>query len=85
VRVEIKKTLLVESKRSTVQLATQRADSTRKVYYYSHISHLCRINKRVVHACMLNLHVCVLNRHAVWYGYNAAQSVDSTRIRVIVF
>jgi hypothetical protein len=34
---------------------------------------------------MLNLHVCVLNRHAVWYGYNAAQCVDSTRMRVIVF
>jgi hypothetical protein len=39
------------------------------------------------HACMhvmLNHHVCVLNRHAVWYGYNAAQCVDSTRMRVIV-
>jgi hypothetical protein len=42
VRVEIKKALrvdlthIVESTRSTVQLATQRADSTRKVYFYSH-------------------------------------------------
>jgi hypothetical protein len=34
---------------------------------------------------MLNLHVCVLNRHAVWYGYNAAQCVDLKRIRLIVF
>jgi hypothetical protein len=43
------------------------------------------------HACMLNLHACVLNRlvfvlnlHAVRYGNNATQSVDSTRMRVIV-
>jgi hypothetical protein len=34
---------------------------------------------------VLNLHVCVLNRHAVWYGDNAAQCVDSTRMQVIVF
>jgi hypothetical protein len=27
---------IVESTRSTVQLATQRANSTRKVYFYSH-------------------------------------------------
>jgi hypothetical protein len=43
VGVEIKKTLrvdltriIIESTRSTVQLVTQRADSTRKVYFYSH-------------------------------------------------
>jgi hypothetical protein len=30
-------------------------------------------------------HVCVLNRHAVRYSNNAAQSVDSTHMRVIVF
>jgi hypothetical protein len=28
----------------------------------------------------VDLHVCVLNRHAVWYGYNAEQCVESTRI-----
>jgi hypothetical protein len=28
--------------------------------------------------------VCVLNQHAVWYSYNAEQSVDSTSMRVIV-
>jgi hypothetical protein len=26
----------------------------------------------------------MLNRHAVWYGYNAAQCVGSTRMRVSV-
>jgi hypothetical protein len=43
VRIDIKKTLrvdltliIVESTRSTVQLATQHADSTRKAYFYSH-------------------------------------------------
>jgi hypothetical protein len=30
---------------------------------------------------VLNLHKCVLNRHAVWYGYNAEQSVDSAHMR----
>jgi hypothetical protein len=29
---------------------------------------------------VLNLHKCVLNGHAVWYGCNTAQSVDSVRI-----
>jgi hypothetical protein len=27
-------------------------------------------------------HKWVLNWHAVWYGYNAAQSADETRMRV---
>jgi hypothetical protein len=44
VRVEVKKKtlrvdltrIIVELTRSTKQLATQRADSTRKVYFYSH-------------------------------------------------
>jgi hypothetical protein len=44
--------------------------------------HACVLN---LHACMLNLQVCVLNQHVVWYGYNAAQCVDSTRMRLIVF
>jgi hypothetical protein len=30
--------------------------------------------------CILNLHICVLNRHAVWYGSNSAQCVDLTRM-----
>jgi hypothetical protein len=53
VRVAIKKTLrveltsiIVESTRSTVQLATQYADSTHKVYFFH--THSCRINKRVI-------------------------------------
>jgi hypothetical protein len=28
-------------------------------------------------------HVCVLDLHS-WHGYNAAQCVDSTRVRIIV-
>jgi hypothetical protein len=55
VSVEIKKTLrvdltriIVESTGSTVQLASQRADSMRKVYFYSHALPSSRINKRVV-------------------------------------
>jgi hypothetical protein len=39
--------------------------------------HACVMN---LHACVLNLYVCVLNRLALWYyGYNAAQIIDSTR------
>jgi hypothetical protein len=30
-------------------------------------------------------YACVLNRHAVRYGYNAVKSGDSTRMREIVF
>jgi hypothetical protein len=37
------------------------------------------------HVCVLNLHSCVLDRHAVWFGYKAAHCVDSTRMRMIVF
>jgi hypothetical protein len=44
--------------------------------------HTCVLNLQVF---VLNLHVCVLNRHAVCICYNAAQIIDSTRIRVIVF
>jgi hypothetical protein len=36
-------------------------------------------------SCVLNRHVSMLNNHAVWHGNNAAQNVDSTRIRVILF
>jgi hypothetical protein len=36
-----------------------------------------------LHACMLNLHLCVLKRKGVWCGYNSAQCVDSTRIRLV--
>jgi sensor histidine kinase regulating citrate/malate metabolism len=50
---------------------------------------LTRIGKKKTinfeQACVLNRHVCVLNRHAVRQGNNATQSVDLTRIRVIVF
>jgi hypothetical protein len=38
-----------------------------------------------LNACMLNLHISVLNQHAVWDGYNAAQCDDSTCMRVRVF
>jgi hypothetical protein len=51
-------------------------------YKNINFEHGCVLN---LHACMLNFDVCVLNRHAVWYGYNAMQCVDSTRMRVIVF
>jgi hypothetical protein len=36
-----------------------------------------------LHACMLNLHVCVSKGQGVWYGYNSAQCVYSTRIRLV--
>jgi hypothetical protein len=56
----------------------------KKYLSYSNIDfeHACVMN---LHACILNLYVCVLNRRAVWYGYNGAQGVDPTRMRVIFF
>jgi hypothetical protein len=44
--------------------------------------HVCVLN---LYVCVLNLHVCVLNWRAVWYGYNTAHIIDSTRLRVVVF
>jgi hypothetical protein len=39
-----------------------------------------KVDKKRISQTVLNLLACVFNRHAVWYGYNAGQSVDSACI-----
>jgi hypothetical protein len=77
-RVDSTRILVIENKTMRVNLTRMRKVRKKTTTEKQKVMHQPRMQ-------MLKLHACVLNRHAVRHGNNASQSVDSTRIRVLVF
>jgi hypothetical protein len=65
-------------RKDTVKCMLQPLHKVNGIWIYSVIGEI------LIHRVFV-IHVCALNRHAVWYGNNPAQCVDLTRMRVVVF